>query len=405
MILNLIFLFLLLNIKLNKIDLKKNILFVIDSLGCGGAEKSLISLLPLLDYNKYNIDIMMISRGGLFEKYIPNEVSIIDYISHKKGLIGSFIYLIFQLIFSVKLRIYQLFKIKKHGAEVLWDTMKYAIKQHSKRYDIAVAYQQGFPTYYVASKINAQKKIAWINADITKVGYRKKFNTKFYLKYNYIVTVSNKLREIFNSSYNLDDKTKVVCDVINHELVINLSNQSIIRHHNKKLIITTVGRLVPPKGHFLAINAARILKEESIDFVWYFIGNGPMRIEIEQLIKENNLTEQVNLLGEQSNPYPYIKSCDIYVQPSLSEGFGLTIAEAKILQKPIVCTNFDVAYDQITNEINGLIVNKTGREIANAILRLINDDGLKESLIINLKQEVNKTMITEPAKVMALFEE
>ena len=59
-----------------------------------------------------------------------------------------------------------------------------------------------------------------------------------YLKYNYIVTVSNKLREIFNSSYNLDDKTKVVCDVINHELVINLSNQSIIRHHNKKLIIT-----------------------------------------------------------------------------------------------------------------------------------------------------------------------
>lgn len=383
---------------------KKNIILVIDSLGCGGAEKSLISLLPLLDYNKYDIDLMIISRGGLFEKYVPKEVNIIGYEPHNGKQINKVIYKLLQIIFSIKLRCYTFFKIKHHGAEQYWSIMQHGIKMMGRKYDIAIAYQQGFPTYYVATKVNATKKIAWINADVVSVGYSTKFNRHFYNKYTNIVTVSEKLNDIVDSNYRLGNKVKVISDIINPQLIHNFSKDIISTRHTHKSVLVTVGRLVPLKGHSLAIDAAKILKETEIDFVWYFVGDGPSRNNIEELISVNNLTEYVVLLGEQANPYPYMNVCDIYVQPSIFEGFGITVAEAKILQKPIVCTNFDVVHDQLTNEVNGLIVNKDGVEIANAILRLINDTPLREMLISNLKKEENKTSITEPAKVMALID-
>lgn len=383
--------------------MRKKVLFVIDSLGCGGAEKSLVSMLPLLDHNKYDIDLMMISRGGVLEQYIPKEVTIIDYKPHNGSVIDKTIYRLFQIIFSIKLRIFNLFGIKRHGAELYWSSLKYAIKPLKQKYDIAVAYQQGFPTYYVTTKVNALKKITWINADITNVGYCIEFNKNFYNKVDYIVSVSTKLKNLIDSQYHINDKTIVVADIINPELIITMANENHIIPLNK-LTLTTVARLVPPKGHYLAIEAANILKQNGIEFKWYFVGDGPLRNDIEQQISKYNLNDYVILLGEQRNPYTYIKACDIYVQTSLFEGFGITISEAKILRKPIISTNFTVVNEQLTHEQNGLITNMDSNGIANAIIRLINDTTLKDTLISNLKKEVNRTSITEPAKVMALFD-
>ncbi|MBQ7042379.1 MAG: glycosyltransferase [Muribaculaceae bacterium] len=383
--------------------MKKKILFTIDSLGIGGAEKSLISLLPLLNSNKYIIDLMIISRGGTFEQYIPQNVNIIDYKPHNNKFIQVTIFKLLKLWFSFILRFNKLIKKKRHGAELYWSIMHYAIRPIVIKYDIAIAYQQGFPTYYVASKVNASKKIAWINADITNVGYREKFNQIFYNKFDYIVPVSKRLKDIITAKYNFAHKTIVILDIINPEL-INIMAEQPIKTYNESIILTTVARLVPQKGHYLAVEVARILNESGLKFLWYFVGDGPCRNKIQSLIKKYNLEAQIKLLGLQSNPYPYIRACDIYVQPSISEGFGITIAEAKILKKPIVSTNFDVVHDQLINEVNGLIVNKNEKEIANAILRLINNPILKETLTHNLKQVDNKTYITESDKVMSLID-
>lgn len=382
---------------------KNNILFVIDSLGCGGAEKSLISLLPLLDYNKYNIDLMLVNRGGVFEKYIPQEVNIIKYDAHNGNAINQIVFVFFRILFSLKLRFLSFINIKQHRAESYWSLMQYAINSFNKNYDVAIAYQQGFPTYYVATKINATKKITWVNADLISVGYNTKFNQKYYDKYNQIVAVSPKLKEIIDSNYMTQSKSVVITDIINPNLVLQLS-KSINIKKDDKVVLVTVARLVQAKGHVLAIEAAKILKEYNIDFIWYFIGEGPEREKIERLIEDYNLNEQVFLLGEQSNPYPYMRTCDVYIQSSLFEGYGITIAEAKILQKPIISTNFDVVHNQLTNGVNGLIVDKNGRDIANAILKLVNNFDLRELLIKNLKKEINSTSITEPKKVMSLFD-
>ena len=382
--------------------MRKKILFVIDSLGCGGAEKSLVSLLPLLDHNKYDIDLMMISRGGVLEQYIPKEVTIIDYKPHNGSLIDKTIYRLFQIIFSIKLRIFNLIGIKRYMGELQWGVMRYAIKKHYNEYDLAVAYHQGVPTYYVASKVNAKKKIAWINADMHNAGYRIKVNQKYYNLYDHVVPVSTMLKNIIAPHY-LKDETTVIYDIINPDLIKKMSEEKTSSQH-KGLSLTTVARLHPLKGHMLAIEAAKVLKSKKIDFIWYFVGDGPYRNEIEHAIRKYELGQNIILLGMQSNPYPYMKMCDIYVQPSLAEGYGITIGEAKILHKPIVSTNFPIVYDQLTDEQNGLIVNMTGEDIANGILRLISDCDLKKRLVENLKCESNLSSISEPQKVMSLFE-
>lgn len=372
--------------------MKKQVLFLIDSLTCGGAEKSLVSLLPLLDYSKVDVDLMMVNRGGVFERYVPKEVNIISFPAQ-----GGIFFKICQLLFSVTLRMFP----KRHGAELRWWTIGQAYKGLEKEYDVAIAYQQGFPTYYIAEKVRAKVKAAWVNADITKVGYSAAFNRPYYDMYNKVVPVSDKLCTILkNSDFVESSKLYTVLDILNVGLIRQMSldteEVSLIK---KSLTLCTVGRMVALKGYDLAAETARILKSKGFDFCWYFVGDGGERAYIQSLISKYNLQENVKLMGMQPNPYPYMAAADIYIQTSRFEGFGLTIAEAKILGKPVVSTNFDVVHDQLAHEENGMIAEMTPESLAENILRLVNDNELRERIIANVKKEENTTYITEVEKV------
>ena len=179
--------------------MKKRILFVIDSLGCGGAEKSLVSLLPLLNRDKYEIHLWMLHRGGEFEALLPEYIIIEPEPIY--GLIERIKKRMASLCYSLTYRIKQLLGIHEHGAETLWKCMGWAFKVPEENYDVAIAYQQGFPTYLVATKINTKRRITWINADIFSVGYNPVFNARFYSRFDVIVPVSKKLEEILETHY------------------------------------------------------------------------------------------------------------------------------------------------------------------------------------------------------------
>lgn len=372
--------------------MKRQILFLIDSLTCGGAEKSLISLLPLLDYSKLEVDLMMGNRGGVFERYVPSEVNIIPFPTQR-----GFLFKLSQRLFSVALRMFP----NRHGAELRWRAMGRAYKGLVKEYDVAIAYQQGFPTYYIAEKVKAKMKAAWVNADITKVGYNADFNRPFYDMYNKVIPVSDKLCTILKNSDFVDSfKLYTIFDILNVTLIRQMSSEQEVKLPNKnKLTLCTVGRMVALKGYDLAVETARVLKSKGIDFCWYFVGDGGERMHILNLISQYDLQENVKLMGLQPNPYPYMAAADIYVQTSRFEGFGLTIAEAKILGKPVVSTNFDVVHDQLQHEENGMIAEMTPESLAENIIRLINDKDLRERIIANVKKEENTTYITEVEKV------
>ena len=388
----------------------KKLLFIIDSLACGGAEKSMISLLSLLDYDQYDVHLLIMDperdpvsgfKIGVLEKYLPKNVNILDY-----RLFGTSLFeRVRKFLYYARLSPQHRMNRKRNGAEIQWKSAHCDYKPLENNYDVAIAYQQGVPTFFLATKVKARKKIAWINADLYNLHFDMNYCRQFYERMDTVVTVSETLKEKFSEkSPWLSTKLTCIYDIIYENLIRRMSQELIddMSPVDGEFSIVTVGRLSLPKNHLLAVDAARILKDYGRIFKWYFVGEGETRPTIERRIKEYGLDEQVVLLGLKDNPYPYMAKADIYVQTSSHEGFCLTLAEARILGRPIVTTNFDIVYDQITDGENGLISEMTPDSVAGSIMKLMDDGVLRDRLIANLSNETNNTAVSEIEKFYSL---
>ena len=380
--------------------MKKNILFVIDSLVCAGAEKSLITLLSLMDFEKYNIDLQLFAYGRPLEQFIPKEVNLLKPFKYtnftqlglRKSLITSirnrnFKMLSARIKYSLALRKENSGNIKK--ARLYWENISEVIEKNPKQYDIAISYAQGVPTFYVAEKVCAKKKLAWVNVSYKLEDEDRAFQEQFYDKYNKIVAVSDSAKNVFLETFNkYNDKLEIIYDINDANFIRRMSEQGQSYNDNYTgLRILTIGRLDNQKGYDMALEACKILKEKGIEFKWYSLGIGPLKDEIEKYIEDNNLKNHFKLLGVKANPYPFIKDCDIYVQTSRFEGFGIAIAEARMLNKPVVTTRFDAVYNQMKDRKNGLVVDMNSQGIVNGILELINNKKLTNEIIDYLKKE------------------
>lgn len=378
----------------------KKVLFVIDSLHCAGAEKSLTTLLSLLDYSKYDVDLQLFGYGGALEELVPKEVNILkpmEYIkfsslSTKNAVIKSLKNMNFKMLnsrlkFSLAIRKNNYSNAQK--ARVYWQKVSNVIENNNKEYDIAISYAQGVPTFYVAEKVCAKKKLAWVNVSYKLEDEDRVFQEQFYDKYNKIVAVSDSAKNIFLETFpKYTDKLEIIYDINDADFIKKMSEQGQSYNDNYTgLRILTIGRLANQKGYDIALEACKILKEKGIEFKWYSLGMGPLKEEIEKYINENNLENNFKLLGVKSNPYPFIRDCDIYVQTSRFEGFGIAIAEARMLNKLVVTTRFDAVYNQMKDRKNGLVVDMNSQGIVNGILELINNKELTNEIISYLKTE------------------
>lgn len=376
---------------------KKNIFFVIDSLGCGGAEKSLVTLLSLLDYSKYDVDVQLFRYGGEFEYFLPKEVNLLPPLEYTNFLNLSIIKQL--LTFDIKKIIsrwsYSLLIRRKNlthadKARFYWKCASECIPFCDKQYDVAIGYAHGIPTFYVVDKIKAKRKIAWVNAIYNLRGKNRDFQRTFYSVLDAIVLVSSSALELFSQVY-ADYKSKmcIIMDIIDVDFIKKMSNFPMdYPMKNDVPLLLTVARLDNGhKGYDIALEAAKILHERGVNFRWYVIGEGEFRNEMECFIIKNGLQDTFILLGAIPNPYPYIKECTMYVQTSRHEGFGLSIAEARILNRPVITTEFDAVYNQMIQGKNGIVVKVSPAEVANAVEYMLNNKKLKESIIAFQKQE------------------
>ncbi len=391
----------------------KKILFVIDSLNSGGAEKSLVSLLTLFDYKKYEVDLLMFSPTGLYLPLIPKEVNILDVPSFVEFLHHDITFLIknrkFKELYarlgaSISLR-NPYHKKSMHGAQINWRWLSKDIDQLRKDYDVAIAYSQGTPTYFVAEKVKAGKKLCWVNTDYKKAPYNKRFDVRYYEQYDHVIAVSDFNKEVFiNEIPTVREKTSVIYDIISPSLIKSMASQEGGFHENfEGLRILTIGRLVDAKGYDMAIKASHKLKQEGFNFKWYAIGEGNLKDKLERWISKYGLDDNFILLGTHQNPYTFLDQSDIYVQPSRFEGYGLAIAEARILQKPIVATNFTVVHNQIRDRENGLIVQMNAEDIYNGIKIMIEDMNLRQGISRNVRNQ-NVGTEDEIYKIYSLIE-
>ena len=393
--------------------MKKKLLFVIDSLHCAGAEKSLVTLLSLLDYDQYEVDLQLFGYGGVLEEMIPKEVNLLpplEYFNFADLGIREALTLNKFRLGSARLRYSLALRIKKYNnaqkARVFWQSVSSVIENSPKMYDIAISYAQGVPTFYVVDKVQAKKKYAWVNVSYRLEGKDKKFQTQYYEKYNKIVAVSDSAQEIFSEVFpQYSSKIEVIYDINDANLICKMANSGQSYQDNFTGIrMLTIGRLAHQKGYDIALEACRILRDEGVSFRWYALGVGPLENEIRKLINDYQLEDYFILLGVKSNPYPYIKDCDIYVQTSKFEGFGLAIAEARMLNKPIVTTRFDAVYNQMIHGKNGLVVDMNGKSVAEGIKKMILDSQFRNSITSYLEHE-KKGNVEELDKVTVLLNE
>lgn len=360
--------------------MKKRLLFVMDSLGIGGGEKSLVTLLSLIDYSRFDVDLQLFSNDGEFVQFLPKEVILLPLLPYNqflnKGLLKAIFsfkikYLKSRITYSYKIHRYKL----THAAKAMtyWQSCSNCYNT-TKHYDVAIAYSQGLPTFYVVDKVDADKKIGWINCIWDLSGNALTFNRAYYKRLDVINIVSDEATSNFRKLFpEYAGKFVMVKDMVSFPFVEKLSRgQPNIDISGSDSKILTVARLLKDsKGYDILLGAALILKDRGIRFHWYVLGNGDYREEMCRFIESNNLTEQMHLLGSVSNPYPFYRMCDIYVQTSRREGFGLSIAEARLLNCPVVTTEYVGVWSQMVQGKNGVVVPIDATAVADAIEDLI----------------------------------
>ena len=377
--------------------MKKKLLFVIPNLGVGGAEKSLVNLLNELDYDKYEVDLFLMSKTGIFLEQVPKEVNVLpESLYFKKFSIRfykslwwflthfKFSLVFYKILFTLSNR---LTKNVVLSEQKNWRYLKHFFPVLSKEYDVSIGYLEKNANYIAVDSVKAKKKIGFIHTDYKEMGMYKRYDLPFFEKMNYVISVSENCVFCLEKEFpEFPNKFKMVHNINSPKVIGHLSKISI--EENIKLpYILSIGRLIKLKSFDLAIKACKILINRGLTINWYVIGTGELKEELEEQIKEHELEQYFFLLGIRKNPYPYVKNAMIYCQTSVFEGKSIAIDEAKILNKPIVITNFPTAKDQIQHLENGYICEINLEAIADAVELLIKDEKLREKFTENLSKE------------------
>lgn len=391
--------------------MKKNLLFIIPSLSAGGGEKSLVNLLSLIDYNLYNVDLFLLNQQGIFLEYLPKEVKVLPlpetykvftlpiYNSLTKLLTKGKVTLgINRILYSLRNRYIKNQSIREQQN---WKYLAKSLDELDGQYDVAIGFLEKTATYFCIDKVKAEKKIGWVHIDYKRLGMDQTFDSKYFNRLSHLITVSeecaNILKDLFPNEIN---KINVIYNIVSPTIINDMANQEknfVYDKTKEEINLLSIGRLNYQKGFEIAIEACRILVGKGYNIRWSVIGEGEEREKLTKLIKSYNLESNFSLLGLKSNPYPYIKQADIYAQTSRFEGKSIAIDEAKILNKPIIVTNYSTAKDQIDDGVTGLIVDMDSNSVADGIERLIKDSSLSKNLITNLsnlklgtEDEINK---------------
>ena len=376
---------------------KKEILFVMNNLNVGGAEKALVSLLQVFNYEKYNVDLLLFKKEGLFLSQIPPEVNILKEPRNYRYFDMPFFQVLSENFFNLKWNvIWQRIQFKRTSKKATnpaqaeqfgWKPLAKTLKPLAKQYDVAIGFLEKNPNYFVIDKVISKTKLAFIHTDYNKIGMSEKVDFPYIEKFDKVFVVSNESKKTIQYVFpQLKNKFLTFQNILSEKTIKKLSKEKIEDLPYKNLIIS-VGRLTVSKGYDRSVEALHILKKKGIEFTWIILGEGELQNKLVTSISHKGLINNVLLLGNKENPYPYILKADIFLHASDFEGDGIAVSEAKVLLKPIVLTDFATARNHIEDNVTGLIVEFNANKIAEALEKLINNRRLRESFSENLSKE------------------
>lgn len=369
---------------------KKKVLFITPSLCQGGREQSLITMLKLLDENKYDITLFTYKDDLSLMSLIPNNVKFINE-TIKPHCFRKLKALVYNaMIFlsdksgadNIKKNISQKLKQYVHNQKIMYPARRFF---NRKKYDVIISYAIGFCSE-VAINIKAEKHILFFH---NSVDLHHDLMVKQIPLYDKLVAVSAGVNQLLLNNYdNVKNKIIVINNYVDAVSIIDKAIEKIeIKYQGLKLC--TCGRLSKEKGFDLALSSAKLLKEKGVDFRWYFVGDGEERENLEAIIDDMALNNHIIITGFKSNPFPYMKLCDIYIQPSYNESFGLTIKEAIILGKAVISTDTVGGRAVLEGGKYGQIVPVSAEGIVEGIYNIFNNSVQSEKYSI-AKNKIEK---------------
>ena len=337
----------------------KKILFVVESLSGGGAEKALLTLIKSLNKEKYQITVFTIIETGVYvkmmKKYCRVKFALREYNSY--SMVGKLLYkLKHKIIYSFNINLVYSWLIKE-------------------KYDIEIAFVEGFDTKFVAASNNKfSKKYAWVHTDVINNSDSDKCFSSFaeqkkaYCIFDKVICVSNDAKKQFVNKFKINNVMVIYNLIESKEIAqFRINNYEI----KDKINLCAVGRLEKEKGFDRLILALSNLSQFNYELV--IIGKGTQESNLKRLVSEYGMSERVKFTGFIENPYPQIAKANLLICSSRIEGFSLVIAEAMILGIPVLSTKCAGPIELTENGRYGLIVENNQVAIQQKLFEILND--------------------------------
>lgn len=397
--------------------MKKKILVIGPGMEVGGVERSLIGLLNSLNYDKYDVDLFLLSHTGEFMPLINENVnvlpenkmfSLVSWPIAKLIKQGHFfvatVRILSKLLGDIRAKLTGTESINITLCKKIVSNLSSALPQN---YDIALGFFA--PHYFLENKVSAELKVGWVHTDYTNSNEKPdvRFSLPMWGRLDYIACVSENVKQAFDTVFpTFKKKTVVIENILSAEFVRNQAGSVMVLDEmpeDENIRILSVGRFCTAKAFDEAVVACSILVEYGYSIKWYLIGYGPDEQLIRNKIKEYHMESRVIILGKKDNPYPYMKACDIYVQPSRYEGKAVTVQEAQILNKPVMITRFATSASQVKEGVDGHICEMGVDGIVEGLKCLIENPQYREELVENTRN-TKYDNINEVEKIYSLME-
>ena len=394
--------------------MKKKVLIIGITMAAAGSEKAFLSFAShSIDYQKYEVDLLLAKKEGDFLDRIPNEVRVLEmgkmgeiFLLDRKNafsliwkhFLSQNLFRMISLLPYILKRFYAKDSEQKtFAANRIWLEMMKSMPVMEKEYDIALAYWGDRTMFYMVDKVKAKKKIAWLHFDYGKPPREDKLYERYFDACNRVITVSSEIeRSLKKALPSIASKVRTVENIIDAEEILRFAEEPVdFGDDFSGVRILTIGRISEQKGYDLAVPAISKLFREGYPIKWYIIGKGSEE-------DERALAEQIHLLGTEctvrflgirKNPYPYIKCADIYMQPSRHEGKPIAVEEAKILCKPILVTNYTSAEEQLSNGFFGKIEEISEEGIYRGLKEMLDHEEIREQFSLRLQNSERKNVV------------
>ena len=396
---------------------KKKILIVSHAMELGGAERSLLGLLDSFDLSKVEVDLFLLRHQGELMGASPEGINLLPPIPAYTVLArpmkdtlkeGHLLLTAARIVGNVCAGVYSKLHHHVDSAVALDYSHKFTCPfmpkiQPNKTYDLAISFLT--PHYFVARKVKARKKLAWIHTDYKTVQVDVPSETRMWGAYDHIASISEAVTESFLWVFpSLRDKITLIENILPAGLIMEQASQPVPEGEIslEGIRLLSIGRYCYQKNFDSVPEICARLVKDGLNVKWYIIGFGGSEELIRQKIREAHMEDRVILLGKKENPYPYIKACDLYVQPSRYEGKSVCVREAQVLCKPVVITNYSTSASQLEDGVDGVIVPMDNEGCAAGIAALLRSPERMKQLAENCSQR-DVTNAEEINKIYALL--